>query len=440
MAPISELQFRMGIFAGFRRQGFSVSNSMEISEWLIEKILKASGPHWVTYNEYGTGQVRTSKYRTLKALLNALENDPNFKVTRTQILALKQRLKYANAIVEINKWIERKDPVEIQDTGLTWDQLFPNPISNAKKALEERIKQYWDTLKKNVVSTGSELKAKLLAMTPLEQLKLGFDMILMAGALVAGAENECVVGFLPLGSMGTDHPTSIQNIEVAHSNKVVKFRAIGSIFLAHQQAGGSDAIKISGKLTGPGRYIWLTCLWILSLLTQRYMQMFDWDSPIVTNLGSTKLDVEVFRETAGPLMSVQKMDDVVVQAPAFEKHITFPVVLTHEIIPNCYIETFSFSETLKGKKDTIEYDLLLRTYTEPTEFLANAEKTYYGLKKETKVQEVINYAINFTYRLFRMGQETWFIDNKNWKIKNYYDVDAVDVGMTFMLALGGLVI
>jgi hypothetical protein len=38
-----------------------------------------------------------------------------------------------------------------------------------------------------------------------------------------------------------------------------------------------------------------------------------------------------------------------------------------------------------------------------------------------------------------MGQETWFIDNREWKIKNYYEVDAVDVGMTFAMALGGLI-
>ena len=36
------------------------------------------------------------------------------------MLALTQRLKYGNVIVEVNKFIEQKTYIEISDVGLAW--------------------------------------------------------------------------------------------------------------------------------------------------------------------------------------------------------------------------------------------------------------------------------------------------------------------------------
>ena len=442
MPPLSTQTFRTRIREGLEKSGYTTQRAEKVMDTLVTKILTHTGPAWVTQGVYGTDQLETSKYKTLRALLDAIETNDGFQISRIDYLALMQKLKYRDAIVEINKFIEQRPPEVVEEDAFTFESLFPTQfaISNTVEAITQKIKDYWDKLERKFTYGLNEMSRVLKLMTPIDKMMSVFRMIMagfgIANNLITG--NECIVGCLPLGALGPGMPPSIQSIEVAHSNKVVKFRAVGSIFLAYQQASTGDAIKITGKLTGEGRYLFLTALWLMSIISQRFTQPFDWSSPIVTAIGSTRSNIEMFRRSAGPLTSMEKIDNVIVQAPAMERHMTFPVVLDHEIIPSCFVETFSFTETVEGKKDTINYDLLLRSFVEPTDFISNAEKTHFGANTPTQTQDMLDYMLNFAYRTIKSGKE-YFIDNRNWKINTYYEVDAADMGMVFLLALGGLV-
>jgi len=419
--------------------GFNASKAKNVSNKIIDRIIAVPGEKWVTYGAFGTAQYITSRYRTIRDLTDAIKSS-TFGFSRRDLIRLYNRFKYGNAIVEINKFIEQKTKAEMESSVLSWGDLFELPIENSKSALETRARQFFTNIADSTKIGISDLFDKLKSLSPNQMFVGIFNLlttITLAGFQYA-TDNACTIGPVPLGGYGVDSPTSIHNIEVAHSNKEVKFRAVGSIFLAHQH-GGQDSVKISGKLQGTWRHVFLTVLWIMSLLSQRYLQAFDWSSDLVTNLGSSTSNIELFRQTAGPITRMKSINDVVVQGPSFEKHIVFPVVTEHEIIPNCYIETFSFEELVSGGKDIINYDMLLRTYSEPTEFLADSERTIYGLKTSTKSQQVLEYGLNAFWRGIKWVKETVNLDTEGWKVKDYFDVDYVDCASTFLMGLGGFV-
>ena len=83
----------------------------------------------------------------------------------------------------------------------------------------------------------------------------------------------------------------------------------------------------------------------------------------------------------------------------------------------------------------------MRTYVEPKEFLADKKRSIMRVgKQETFTEQVLKYALNFTYRMVQMGKEGLFnIDNNSWKVDNYYELDPFDVAFTMGLAMAGVV-
>jgi len=436
--------FRKRIAEKLWIKGFKLSKANEISNKIVERVAATSGGgSWVQYFDYGP--FRTSRYNTLRDFLEFMRNT-TFGVTKGSYLRLIKKFRTSGGIEAVNGFIEQKTEFDLKYKRLKFESKYsPEDISEAGLAL--KLKANVNKVLRKAQATLLEIKQKIVTVfaTPMRVLYNAMTLMWSAMGFVGAGlglftDNEVLLAVLPLGGMGIDSPTSVQEIEVAHSNKIVKFRAVGSIFLAFQR-GGQHSVRIVGKLTGELRLLWLSILWMLTLMSKGYMEVLDWDSEMITNyINNPQSALAMMRDKAFSGGKLEATEGIITQKPSYEKHITFPVILNHEIIPNAYIETFSFEETVEGGKDVINYDLLLRTYTEPNEFVADASHTtFYYANTRTKTQAVLYYSANFTYRLLKYKKESIGIDTNSWKVDNYYDVDAVDMGFVFGLALAGAI-
>jgi len=231
-------------------------------------------------------------------------------------------------------------------------------------------------------------------------------------------------------------------VEVARSGKVLKFRATGSIFLA-QQEGGTDAIKIEGKMYKNEAYTIFPMLWGLFLYGQSRFKELESLNPSVL----------------GDLNKVRKMNDLLVtntnfEKPSYEFHYTFPFVSRHFIIPHCYIETISIEDKLPFK-DTLQYSILLRTYEKPKEAVKFVLKdkhqeptgeAMYGFGKKSLSAEICDFSLNAGWRM--MNYLGWTVNEQEWKIGSateegaldtYYDIDWSTLASASYLTLMGAI-
>lgn len=255
---------------------------------------------------------------------------------------------------------------------------------------------------------------------------------LLKGLFPSIADNSCTVAGIPLGSLGVGSSTSIQEIEITHSNKVIKFRAVGSVFLAHQQTGQRNAVKITGKLVGEQKPLYFFLLWLLTEISQGNVKEIDENK--IEHVDNTA----AMRGKIGSLGKLERIYDTIVEKPSRQGRRYFPVVTRVAVIPNCYVDTFSFEETVEGGKDVIKYDLLLRTFTKSSKYYQNKTGSPIGSSLTDRAEETMWFGINTIYRTAKYFQEAGSIDDRTWKIQNYYDVNAQDVAASAIISGLGL--
>ena len=250
--------------------------------------------------------------------------------------------------------------------------------------------------------------------------------------------HACVLGLLPL--------QHIREIEVARSGKVLKFRATGSVFLAKQEGGGDDAIRIAGKFYRDEIVI-LIALWKLY------------------QYGAAGIDEEFALNNAQPynLADIRKRASNIVKfnveksKPTAEVHSTFPFVSRHVIIPNVYIETLSFEEKIEDGINVIRYDILLRTFNKKKAFKTwntdNPDIKYAITQYDENLtfHKMFELSINWIWRTIQA--EKFIINTGSWKVgvtsavssagfantkarDVYYNIQPIDVVSTF--AMGAL--
>jgi len=411
-----------------QRTGWNLSTTTKISQDIVDKVKESGGGNWASYVDYGS--YHTSPFRTLRQFLDVLQNS-SFGISENDLRSLLRKFKTVDSIEALNSFTQTYAEVALATRKNLW-QRSRTKISNARSALQAKLQATYAKLKSLEKISLSDLRAKLLQVSTI--YKILYSFISIIGSFVS--DIEIVAGGIPLGGMGINSPTSVQEIEVAHSNKIVKIRAVGSIFLAHQH-GGKDSIIIRGKLTGDLRMYWLAALWILTLMSHGKIQAIS-EGQVINN------EDYLMRSGVGSLirlnrLPLSKTESIVTQKPTYEKHMTFPVITNHEIITNCYLEVFSFEEKLETDRDVITYDLVFRTYDEPEEFIADLQHSIYRQAKGlTKTQEILRYSLNFTYRMMKWAKEYYYLETNKWKTDNYYDVDAIDMATAFGISLAGL--
>jgi len=248
----------------------------------------------------------------------------------------------------------------------------------------------------------------------------------------------CVLGGLPL--------RHIQEIEVARSGKILKFRATGSVFLANQE-GGEDAVRIEGLLIR-SEIIFILLLWMIFYFGQgRVKELKNLQDDLSGNfhllaLRAKNTDITTFNK--------------ITQKPAYTHHFTVPFVTRHIIIPNVYIETISFEEKVVLGKGVIGYSLLLRTYRKVEEFEVyshSPDMSFLSPKvgKSTRNFKMIEFFANAAWRY--ANAEGIFIEKVflPTEIEErviggdgaesddvYYNIDALPLANTTILGLIGL--
>lgn len=168
-----------------------------------------------------------------------------------------------------------------------------------------------------------------------------------------------ILASIPLGT--------VTEVSHAMSQRDLKFRAVGGVFLADQE-GGEESLRIVGKAWGKNRFV--------------FLQMLD----TLFEYGSAKT-VDLFTEY---LKSEDALKDPHLTTAGLEKTLdpwedfnhnglnegqksyraTFPVITRQKIYANMFIETYEYTESVDNGIDVVEYVLFLRKYvqTPPMQF------------------------------------------------------------------------
>ena len=181
-------------------------------------------------------------------------------------------------------------------------------------------------------------KAKMVSKNLLIFSAFANAGVMMTNIIGNGFYPEIMIGFVPIDNVG--------RVEAAISDSKVKYRAIGDVFLAHQE-GSLDSLRIDGMLTGP-----LKTMFLNGLLTLQYAGANDLKK--IPSSGIQPLD---------PTSDVFKRGDV---DPYIESHMTFPIITRSGIFLDMYIQTLEWhQEVMETGKDGISYHILLRKFVEP---------------------------------------------------------------------------
>ena len=171
-----------------------------------------------------------------------------------------------------------------------------------------------------------------------------------------GVKPACVVAGIPLPS--TD--------ELSHgiSDREVRYRANGGVFLAHQ-SGGNESLRIIGKAWGFERF------WFLNLLDL----LFIWGSTKTIDVYNQSLNSNVRRlaiegsgnETKRLVAATtdpwQEFNDSSLDQGFEEQHLSFPIITKDRVYLSMYIETYSWRQRLdKEGRKMVEYTIFFRKY------------------------------------------------------------------------------
>ena len=202
------------------------------------------------------------------------------------------------------------------------------------------------------------------ALNPLSKINLNLKNIFTNVTLVMiSLMRYYFANFMPIqpsvGMAGIPMP-SVREISHAMSDRILKYRATGGIFLAHQP-GGEQTLRVVGKAFGRNRYLFLTMLDFLFLYgSTKVVDMFV-NAPDISALGfaplitpATKLVPQVDAWTE---INAINMDE-----GREEQHLTFPVITKAKIYANMYIETYDFTESIENGMNCVTYTIFLRKY------------------------------------------------------------------------------
>ncbi|MEE9438996.1 MAG: hypothetical protein V3V14_08360 [Saprospiraceae bacterium] len=318
----------------------------------------------------------------------------------------------------------RENYIKINDIGGTDEDQIDNIVS--WYTLAQREGKVLSA--RQIVREASRYALGLGGLYSLNAMEVSipYDPLMVAKQSIGG-----LCGPIPL--------KHVQEIEVARSGKILKFRATGSVFLANQE-GGEDAIRIEGFLYR-GEVLLLMGLYVMFMVGQgrvKEIENIDMSNPTIS--------LAQMRSRIQDVISFNKRTE----RPTYEFHKTFPFVSRHIIVPNTYIETFSFEERLVDGKDAIKYSLLLRTYRKPSGFdFYTTQSSDYGFimpkgNKFLSTYRVVEYGINFIVRLVQSLNIT--LGEQEWKIKHdtagnnevSYDLDGYDIAATTLMGLVGM--
>lgn len=159
--------------------------------------------------------------------------------------------------------------------------------------------------------------------------------------------------YYPDAIIGTVPMYSVQRIERGLSDRILKYRAIGDVFLAHQK-GSTDTLRVDGTLYGDTRLLELVAL----ITLQAYSETELKDIAGNLNFGGTVGEFGAMGQVTGQ----------------YESHFTVPIITQSEILLDMYLQTIEWHHTIdEGGYDIIKYHLLFRKHIEPKNYFFDEE-------------------------------------------------------------------
>jgi len=169
-----------------------------------------------------------------------------------------------------------------------------------------------------------------------------------------------VIAGIPLGT--------VEELSMALSDRIVRYRATGGIFLAHQD-GGNESLRIICKAWGLSRYIFLIMLDFLFLYgSSKTIDLFqglsEWGDP-----GGQDTELLPDMNALGDLAEVKnpwRRFDIMNKDEGREHyHNTFPIVTKNRIYSSMYLETYDIVESVNAGMNVLTVTLFLRKYRPP---------------------------------------------------------------------------
>jgi len=179
---------------------------------------------------------------------------------------------------------------------------------------------------------------------------------------------DVIIGFVPL--------YHAQMVEVTTSQDIVKYRAVGGQFLAHQQ-GGQYAVRIDAKLPDIADAMrTLTFLQLLHVWGEG-KDFVNLDSTSTAKINVNKpVPVKSYRQP----ISRDNLEYTSINDWEFIKstwHKTFSIITPDQILYNMYIESFIYWRSVRDDDpNTINISVLCRKFTPPPKITAIKDEMY----------------------------------------------------------------
>jgi len=354
------------------------------------------------------------------ALQNAIDNKivNNFvvgelsKYTKDSIRSYDYEYSFANVGLAVNKYMDEKRIDYRIPKDVTQDKQIQNvqvrekigKLTEFKEKVSGAVSTKYNALQEVIGSLSPEERKSMSRTAVLRMLGYGVQM----GYSFLNSEYvrspEIIFGPVLL--------YSVQMVERAKSDRKLKNRALGDVFLAHQK-GNRDICRIDGTLFGPQRYVMLALL----VKLQKDGEGF------VTNL-SNKSGI-VFETMAPPAQGeIQKSTK---QHFNYEEHKTMPLVTRTHVMLNMYLQTIEWHRSIEDGIDVIKYHLLFRKHVPSTAWRAfNPQKYtndegkplagagYQLLDSRAQVKRWLEYSLDLAWKVARTFGEAYLhmmIDN-----------------------------
>ncbi len=256
------------------------------------------------------------------------------------------------------------------------------------------------------ISTESFTEAEKLFAKTQKQLDTAKSLVQAAfgAALFFGIRNlfgmandilgDAGLPYFPDVIIGTIPFYSAQKLERGMSDRALKYRAIGDIFLAHQR-GSTDTLRIDLTLFGPYRSWYL--LYLLSL----------------EQSGESRLKELELLET-GIKAPVNPLPGEEVRIPKkgkvqYETHTTFPIITNTAYTLDMFLQTIEWhQEKDKGGHDVIYVHLLFRKHVDPKGYVVFDKNdktgyTHYGQTLSERRRR--EYMLDTMWKCAKIGSE-----------------------------------
>lgn len=240
------------------------------------------------------------------------------------------------------------------------------------------------------------MKNTILDKRNLAVYAMASQFLAMSQFPIGNLKPDLIIGFIPV--------YNVNKLGHASSDDVLKYRAMGGVFLAHQK-GGRQTFHLRAKLIGPQRFLLLKALETLQMVggeAAKKVSGLSGGSGLLKTLGNEGkvLDYSTVRKTKDktPVTDYTGRGEFKDQEYAY--HTTYPIITPTRIYTDMYMETLVMREDIRMGKDVIEVQCAFRQYNPPTTF----QRTPISGAQENFDPEHKRF-----YRVFRLDHE----------IKNY---------------------